>query len=196
MAAAGRRAPIREIAEQLGVSVSTVHNYLRAGNCTQCGGPVASPRAQRCLCCTASEPTVQRAWTQDTVRDAIRDWTVERGHAPSYHEWTPSRSLPGVWEAESPRWPSAAVVCDVYGDYRNPWNAAILDAGASIRFQRWSDDAIRAALADFWTRTGRAPVRADLLHRALARSNLTYDAAPLRRHRASVGDARAGSQLS
>jgi AcrR family transcriptional regulator len=153
---------IRVIAEQLGVSVSTVHNYLRAGVCAQCGGPVASPRAQRCLCCTASEPTIQRAWTRDAVREAIRNWTGEHGHAPSYHEWTPSRSFPGVWEAESPRWPSAAVVCDVYGDYCSPWNAAILDAGASIRFQRWSDDAIRAALADFWTRTGRAPARADL----------------------------------
>ena len=127
----------------------------------QCGGPVAqSPRTA--LPCAAPRPSRRSSepWTRETVRDAIRDWTVERGHAPSYHEWTPSRSFPGVWEAESPRWPSAAVVCDVYGDYRNPWNAAILDAGASIRFQRWSDDAIRAALADFWTRTGRAPVSA------------------------------------
>lgn len=92
----------------------------------------------------------------------IRAWTAEHGRGPSYHEWTPSRSSPGVWEAESPRWPSAAVVCDAYADYRNPWNAALIDAGASVRFQRWSDEAIRAALADFWARTGRAPVNADL----------------------------------
>ncbi len=57
---------------------------------------------------------------------------------------------------------SAAVVCDVYCDYRNPWNAALVDAAESVRFQRWSDDAIRGALADFWTRTGRAPAPADL----------------------------------
>lgn len=154
--------PIRAIAEQIGVSVSTVHNYLRAGTCPQCGGPVASPRAERCLSCTANEPTIPRVWTRETVVEAIRAWATEHGHPPSYHDWTPSRSFPGVWEAESPRWPSAAVVCDIYTDRRNPWNAAIAEAGASIRFQRWSDDTTRAALADFWTRTGRPPVPADL----------------------------------
>lgn len=153
---------IRAIAEQLGVSVSTVHNYLNAGSCPQCGGPVASPRAERCLACTAPEPTILRVWTRETVRDAIRAWAIERGRAPCYHEWTPSRSHPGVWEAESPRWPSAAVVCDIYRGFRSPWNAALVDAGATVRFQRWSDDAVRAALADFWTRTGRAPGPADL----------------------------------
>ena len=58
------------------------------------------------------------AWTKDTVRDAIRSGTAEHGRAPSYHEWTPSRSSPGVWETERPRWPSAAVVCDAYDEYR------------------------------------------------------------------------------
>ena len=153
---------IRVIAERLGVSVSTVHNYLRAGRCPQCGGPVVSPRAERCLACTACEPTTPSSWSREAIRKAIRDWEAERGRAPGYHEWTPSRSFPGVWEAESPRWPSAAVVCDAYDEYRNPWNAALIDAGASPRFQRWSDEAIRAALADFWTRTGRPPVPADL----------------------------------
>ncbi len=153
---------IRAIAEDLGVSVSTVHNYLSAGVCRQCGGPVASPRAERCIGCTATEATVTRTWTRDAVRSAIREWTEEHGSSPSYHEWTPSRSFPGVWEAESPRWPSAAVVCDTYDDYLNPWNAALVDAGAPVRFRRWSDDAIRAALADFWTHTGRPPSMTDL----------------------------------
>jgi len=153
---------IRAIARHIGVSISTVHNYLNASRCSQCGGPVASPRAKRCLACTAPEATIQRAWTKDSVQEAIRDWMTEHGRAPSYHEWTPSRSFPGVWELESPRWPSAAVVCDIYAEYRNPWNAALLDAGAAIRFQRWGDDATRAALAEFWTRTGRAPAPGDL----------------------------------
>jgi hypothetical protein len=150
------------IAEDLGVSVSTVHNYLSAGTCPQCGGPVASPRAERCIGCTANEATVTRTWTRDAVRSAIREWTEEHGSPPSYHEWTPSRSFPGVWEAESPRWPSAAVVCDAYDDYVNPWNAALVDAGAPVRFRRWSDDAIRAALADFWAHAGKPPRTADL----------------------------------
>lgn len=153
---------IRAIAERLGVSASTVHNYLRAGSCPQCGGPVASPRAERCIACTAAEPTVERVWTRDGVRDAIRDWTAVRDRAPRYHDWTPSRSFPGVWEAESPRWPSAAVVCETYQGYRSPWNAALVDAGVPVRFRRWSDEAIRSALGDFWARTGRVPIPADL----------------------------------
>ncbi len=153
---------IRAIAEQLGVSVSTVHNYLRAGSCPQCSGPVASPRAERCIACTAHEPSVESSWSRERVRDAIRAWTGKHGSPPRYHEWTPSRTHPGRWEADSPRWPSAAVVCDAYDEYRNPWNAALADAGAPVRFQRWNDEAIRAALADFWTRTGRAPGLTDL----------------------------------
>ena len=153
---------IRVIAQELGVSVSTVHNYLNAGRCPQCGGPIASPRAERCLSCTAHEPTIPRVWTRGAVRRAIRAWATEHGRAPCYHEWTPSRSHPGVWEADSPRWPSAAVVCDIYCEFLSPWNAALVDAGAMVRFQRWTDDAIRAALAEFWTRTGRPPGPADL----------------------------------
>jgi hypothetical protein len=153
---------IHAIAEHVGVSVSTVHNYLRAGSCPQCGGPVASPRATCCIACTAPEPTIQSAWTRDSVRDAIRTWTVEHGQPPSYHERTPYRSAPSVWKAQSPRWPSAAVVCHTYREHPNPWNSALLDAGTRPRFKRWSDDAIRDALGGFWTRTGRAPALSDL----------------------------------
>jgi hypothetical protein len=160
LAAAGRT--LREIAERLGVSVSSAGNYLRAGTCPDCGGPVTNPRASRCSACTVRQPTIARVWTRAAVREAIRDWLQELGHAPTCRDWTPSRSRPGRWEAESPRWPSAAVVCDLYADHADPWNAALRDAGSPVRFQRWSDDAIRGALAAFWTRTGRAPTSADL----------------------------------
>ena len=53
-------------------------------------------------------------------------------------------------------------MCELYSEHRDPWNAALTDAGAEIRFRRWSDDAIRAALAGFWARTARAPRAADL----------------------------------
>jgi hypothetical protein len=149
------------IAEELGVSVSSVGNYLRARPCPGCGGPVTSPRASRCRDCTAHEPTLARAWTRAAVRSALREWRLEHGMPPTYQEWTPSRSCPGRWEAESPRWPSAAVVCDLYHDHEGPWNAALLDAGMDVRLRRWSDHAIRASLAGFWSRTGRPPALAD-----------------------------------
>ncbi len=160
LAAAGHT--LRTIADQLGVSVSSVNNYLRARACPDCGGPVTNPRAARCRTCTVHEPTTPRAWKHDGVCAAIREWQLEHGRPPRYHEWTPSRTEPGRWEAESPRWPSAAVVCELYCEHGDPWNAALADAGAEIRFRRWSDDAIRAALAGFWARTARAPEAADL----------------------------------
>ena len=150
------------IARTLGVSPSTVGNYLRARPCPGCGGPVTSRQASRCRNCTAHEPTVVRAWTCESVCEAIRDWQREHGRPPTYREWTPSRTRPGRWERESPRWPSAAVVCDLYADRDEPWNAALVEAGAAVRFRRWSDDAIRAVLAGFWAQTGRPPSAEDL----------------------------------
>ena len=100
---------------------------------------------------------------------------------------------PGVWEAESPRWPSAAVVCDLYRDRDDPWNAALVDAGAPVRFRRWSDDAVRAALgsllgADRASAHGRRSARS-----GLARSARADAAPPLRRRRGRMARARPGA---
>jgi hypothetical protein len=126
---AAAREPLSAIAAELGVSVSSVRNYLRAHPCPDCGGPVTNPGAARCRECTAHEPAVARAWTREGVRLALVDWHDEHGRPPTYREWTPSREQPGRWEAESPRWPSAAVVCDLFGS----WNAALLHAGTEVR---------------------------------------------------------------
>ena len=48
---------IREIAGELGVSVSSVHNYLNAVDCPDCGRPVTNPRARRCSVCASRQPT-------------------------------------------------------------------------------------------------------------------------------------------
>jgi predicted transcriptional regulator len=160
LAAAGM--PVREIACELGVSASSVHNYLNAGECPDCGQPVTNPRARRCSRCAGREATIARSWTREGVQAAIREWRDEHGRAPSYRDWTPLRNGVGRWAAQSPRWPSAAVVCDLYAADPNPWNAALVDAGLEVRFRRWSDDEIRAALARFWIETGRAPRSPDL----------------------------------
>ncbi len=112
--------------------------------------------------CTWHEPTVARAWTRAGVLAAVRAWRAEHGRAPSYHDWIPSRSRPGRWEAESPRWPSAAVVCRLFPGHADPWNAALIEAGQPVRFERWSDARIRSSVAQFWVLTGRLPSPADL----------------------------------
>jgi Homing endonuclease associated repeat len=153
---------IRSIAEQLDVSASSVHNYLRARECPDCGGPVTNPNAGRCAACAVHRPTITRTWTRQAVRTAIREWAAEHGRPPSYRDWTPSRINPGLWEAESPRWPSAAVVCDLYAGRSDSWNHALRDAGGPVRFQRWSDASVRRALSEFWLRNGNPPRSSDM----------------------------------
>ena len=46
-------------------------------------------------------------------------------------------------------------------DRPEPWNAALAEAGAAVGFRRWSDEAIRLALAAYWTRSGRPPTAED-----------------------------------
>ena len=183
----------REISGLLGVSVSSVHNYIRARDCPDCGGPVTNPHAARCAACAVRHPTVTRAWSRVDVRAAIRAWQAEHGRPPSYRDWTPSRASPGRWEAESPRWPSAAVVCALYRSRPNPWNSALIDAGADVRFQRWSDDSVRSALAGFWIETGRPPHDADLRGPDWHGPRPAADPpAPLRQPRYRVEPARTG----
>lgn len=161
-ALAARGCRLAEIADQLGVSRASAHNYLRARDCPSCAAPVTTPGAERCRECTRHEPSVARAWTRANAVAAIRAWAERHGEPPTCRDWTPSRDQPGGWEAESPRWPSAAVVCALYGDCADPWNAALRDAGAGPRVRRWNDASVRAALADFWARAGRAPTPADV----------------------------------
>jgi len=120
------------------------------------------PGAERCVGCTRHEPTVARAWTRTEVLAAMRAWRAEHGRAPSYRDWTPSRLHPGRWEAQSPRWPSAAVVCRLFVQHADAWNAALIEAGQPVRFVRWSDARIRSSLAGFWALRGRLPSPDDL----------------------------------
>lgn len=113
------------IAARLGVSRASAYNYLHARDCPACGEPMTARNAERCRECTRHEPTVLRAWTPEGALEAIVAWRDELGVPPSYREWTPNRERPGRWERESPRWPSAAVVCALFGT----WNAALAEAG-------------------------------------------------------------------
>ena len=132
LAAAGHG--LTEIARRLGVSRSSAYNYLSARDCPGCGAPLTSPTADACRECTRHLPSVARAWTREEALEAIRDWTREHGRPPTYRDWTPSRRRPGRWEAESPRWPSAAAVCACYPDSAEPWLSALRD---SVGLRPW-----------------------------------------------------------
>ena len=88
---------------------------------------------------------------------------------------------------------AAAVVCGLYSDGPEPWNSALRDAGAGIRLRRWTDDSVRAALAEFWVAHGRPPAGRDLSGghwRGAARRD---PEASLRRRDGRVEPARAGA---
>ncbi len=173
---------VREIALALGVSRSSIHNYLQARFCPECGGPVTNPTAERCAACAASRPTVSRGRSTlaRKVRAAIHAWTAEHGRPPSHRDWTPARGDPGRWEADSPRWPTAAVVCDLYAE--GPRSRGTLGIAARPRRRRRpappldaADDSVqRGWLAEFWVAHG---------HRAgqAATSPAGTGAAPTRR---------------
>ncbi|HWK29095.1 MAG TPA: helix-turn-helix domain-containing protein [Solirubrobacter sp.] len=129
-ALAARGHGLTEIARRLGVSRSSAYNYLSARACPRCGLPVTSPSADACRECTRHEPSIARSWTCEDALEAIRDWTDEHGRPPTYRDWTPSRDAPGRWEAESPRWPSAAAVCACFPDSPTPWLTALREAEA------------------------------------------------------------------
>ena len=124
--------PRTQIASRLGVSPASVHNYLHARPCPRCGGPVTNPRAEACLACTRGDASIPRTWTQADARTAIHDWIAEHGRPPAYREWTPSDPRAGRWRRDSPRWPSAAVVCRLYADHPDPWRSALRDAAEDL----------------------------------------------------------------
>jgi hypothetical protein len=153
---------LAEIAACLGVSRSSVHNYLNAQACPRCAGPVTNPHAALCLQCTRHQPSVARTWTRADVRRSVLEWTEEHAQPPTYRDWTPACTDRAEWDVTTQCWPTAAVVCRLYDDCTDPWNGALRDAGARARHRHWSDAAIRLALANVWTQLGRPPSPADL----------------------------------
>lgn len=122
---------------------------------------------------------------RDTVREAIRAWTARHG---SPRAITSGRItlIPRRMGTESPRWPSAAVVCDLYDEYRNPWNAALVAAGSSLR----SRVGVTTRSGRRLPTSGRAPAarRATQIRRdRMARPDRRDPATPLRQCESRVG---------
>lgn len=121
-----------------------------------------------------AHPGTRDRWERASIIDALQAWVAQTAAVPRRNDRSGERPAEaGIaqrkWMAEHPRWPSsscaaahfgswsAAVVCALYDDRADPWNSALRDAGAKIRFRRWSDDAARAALAELWVQIGRPP---------------------------------------
>lgn len=141
---------LREIAEQMGVAVQTVHAYLSdpdlsklrarqasyAGTCIDCGRPTdgsdgPGKAAERCADCRARYQHEQRRWTPQAIVRAIHEWAAEHGEPPAATDWKADmkrcrRDRPA---RDAERFPADKTVQAVFGT----WNAAIRAAGYTPR---------------------------------------------------------------
>lgn len=126
----------REIAERLGLAVSTVGKYRRdpdgarerarrehyRGACQGCGrltggsqGPGRAPGW-----CPACAPPRRRRWTDEQMLEAIRAWAGLMGRPPRVYDWSPAHAPPrhagaARYLAERGRWPNASSVARRFG---------------------------------------------------------------------------------
>jgi hypothetical protein len=148
------------IADELGVSQGSVYKYLRASMCPDCGAPVVTPTAKRCLACSARENVKPRFDRQETIA-LMRAWAQETGETPMTPEWLPTADQRTKWGSEYPRWPSNRTVVTHFGT----WNAGLEAAGFGYRRRTWDRESVLDALRDVATELGRAPSRTDLAGR-------------------------------
>jgi predicted Zn-ribbon and HTH transcriptional regulator len=138
----------KEIAEQLGIAVSTVYGYLSDpmgekdrerkarvfGYCRDCGVKVFNSGSkdrlpERCRSC---DDAFKHERGRQRILDAIAEWVERFGTPPSAADWNPAQALRVgmAWKAEryvatGRKWPSVAGVQVLFG----AWNAALNEAG-------------------------------------------------------------------
>jgi hypothetical protein len=157
LAANGLRAS--EIAQCLGVSVSTVRKYRQARVCPGCHGPLVTPSARNCHDCdarlrssfwTAAEVfRAERDSSEDraTIIAALRHLALVDGRRPSWSDLHPKR--PGL--------PSYGKTVSLFGSF----GAALEAAGFQPRGRVWTRAEIISALREWSQLHGRPPVCKD-----------------------------------
>lgn len=89
-----------EIASQLGVTPSTIDNWMKARQCIDCDEFVVRGDAVRCLDCAQRHVSMEEGdyWPQEQILDAINAFFVRTGRAPTSLDWrvatkkTPNRN--------------------------------------------------------------------------------------------------------
>lgn len=133
---------IPKIATRLGLSKSTVGQYLRDPTgreakarkakrvrpCVDCGAPCntdgsVSRPSKRCAPCATAHQKASAKWQQNAIIDAIRRWNSIHGRPPKAQEWGSGRY--GHLDYLSGTWPAWNTVAYRFGSF----NAAIRRAG-------------------------------------------------------------------
>jgi len=90
-------------------------------------GPARAPRRRR-TSARCRPGAIQRQWTRERSREAMRAWHSRYGSPPSSYDWSWTQASKRGPDALAPlqddAWPAASTVTDVYGS----WAAARADA--------------------------------------------------------------------
>lgn len=137
----------REIAERLGLSISTVHSYAsdpdgaknrarkakQAGVCTDCGVATSYQTggpSERCIPCNG---TRVRALSRRWILDSFEEWNDLFGVPPTATDWS-------MGHAAGRPWPPPSTVQDIFGSWNAGRAAAGFDTLAPGRCGRDGDD--------------------------------------------------------
>jgi hypothetical protein len=137
--------PVAEIARRLGRAQATVKAYLYdptgekarevkaryRGVCRGCGAPTSARNGKGdayAFCKKCHPGAIEREWTRERVREAIRAWDDRYGSRPTSYDWSVSharrRGPEALGRLQDAEWPAASTVSEVYGS----WAAAHVDA--------------------------------------------------------------------
>jgi hypothetical protein len=134
----------REIAERLGVTASTVRDYLcdpdgtkararrsisECGRCQCCGAQTGRPRGQHVFSlCTRCAPAHRARWTRDSVISAYITWRARFAAEPMSTDWNQTHATRrGGLALErflSGHWPTSTVIGRLFGDWSGLRQAA------------------------------------------------------------------------
>ena len=154
-----------EIADLLGVSVSTARHYPNAHGCEDCGTPILAAHSRLCLSCVARNRTQWgSAFTGAEVVAAIQLWATLEGRAPAM-ALTRRPCIAEVIHAGSEialSLPPPSHVLRQFGS----WNSALKAAGLNRpRPRAWSDQEIVEALRSWAQDHGLVPLSTEWTQR-------------------------------
>jgi AraC-like DNA-binding protein len=136
---------IVQIADRLGRSPATIkaHFYDPIGDkarevkarhrgvCRGCGAPTSARNGKGdayAYCKRCRPGAIERQWTRERSREAMRAWRARYGAAPSSYDWSRTHARRRGGEAlkrlQAGEWPAPSTVIDLYGN----WAAGVADA--------------------------------------------------------------------